>query len=61
MTDPRNDRDLEAPEVDAAEQATVADPRWADESDEPVTPSLDVPEWDAQEQRREVPLDDDYR
>jgi hypothetical protein len=62
MTDPRNDRDLEAPEVDAAEQAAVADPRWADDSDDaPVTSSLEVSEWDAQEQRREVPLDDDYR
>jgi hypothetical protein len=61
MTYPENERDLETPEVDAAEQATVADPRWADESEPPVTSNPEVPEWDAQEQGRVVHLDDDYR
>ncbi len=53
--------DREAPEADAAEQATAAFP----EDDDPgyAAPSLDdeAPEWDAQEQRQAVPLDDDYR
>jgi hypothetical protein len=62
MTYPQHERDLEAPEGDAAEQATVADPSWADDAEEPaVSPSLEAPEWDAQEQGRSVPLDDDYR
>jgi hypothetical protein len=62
MTYPENERALETPEVDAAEQATVADPNWADESDDqPVTSDLEAPEWDAQEQGRVVHLDDEYR
>ena len=62
MTYPENERDLETPEVDAAEQATLADPSWADESDDPpVTSDIEAPEWDAQEQGRIVHLDDDYR
>ncbi|GAA3963323.1 hypothetical protein [Actinoplanes auranticolor] len=62
MTYPQNERDLETPEGDAAEQAAVADPNWADDADEPaVSSSLEAPEWDAQEQGRSVPLDDDYR
>ena len=52
--------DFEAPEADAAEQATNADPR--DESDlEPGDRADEVPEWDAQEQFREIGLEDDYR
>ena len=52
--------DFEAPEVDAAEQATNADPR--EESDPELGDlSDDVPEWDAQEQSREVREEDDYR
>ena len=52
--------DLEAPEADAAEQATVVDP---DEEAAPRAAAVgdDVPEWDAQEQALEVPVDDDYR
>jgi hypothetical protein len=50
--------DLEAPEADAAEQATPVDPR--DEgSDEPPTLDDEVPEGDAAEQARTVPFDDD--
>ena len=52
--------DPEAPEADAAEQATVA---YAGDAAEDGMPSLDdeAPEWDAQEQSRSVPLEDDYR
>jgi hypothetical protein len=57
MTNPER---FDAPEADAAEQATTADP--LDVRDDPV-PSGDIeaPEWDAQEQSVEVPLEDDYR
>ena len=51
---------FEAPEADAAEQATDADPREESEPEIGVTDD-DVPEWDAQEQSREVRLEDDYR
>jgi hypothetical protein len=61
MTYPGNDRDLEAPEADAVEQATAADPSWDDDSEAPATSALDASEWDAQEQGRTVPLEDDYR
>jgi len=58
MTDP-NDRDIEAPVEDAAEQSVHADPNEQDE--DTVSESLEAPEWDAQEQSRAVPLEDDYR
>jgi hypothetical protein len=53
--------DFEAPEADAAEQATDADPR--DESEPELGERIDdeIPEWDAQEQSREVRQEDDYR
>ncbi|MEU7903698.1 hypothetical protein [Actinoplanes sp. NPDC049118] len=56
--------DLEAPEGDAAEQATVADPAAVDDADEeePALPrSVEVPEWDALEQTKVVHLEDEYR
>ena len=55
-----NPERFDAPEADAAEQAATADP--LDVQDSP-TPSGDIeaPEWDAQEQSLEVPLEDDYR
>ena len=53
--------DLETPEADAAEQATSA--RLEEGADTGTSTSLDdeAPEWDAQEQRRVVELEDDYR
>jgi hypothetical protein len=52
------ERDIEAPAADAAEQATPANP-----ADAPVEVhrGLEVGEWDAVEQARVVELDDDYR
>jgi hypothetical protein len=52
--------DLEAPEADAAEQATDADPTDEPEDEPTSLEVIEVPEWDALEQSREVPLDDDY-
>jgi hypothetical protein len=52
------ERDPEAPQADAVEQATVADP--ADHEPE-VRRGLEVDEWDALEQARVVDLDDEYR
>jgi hypothetical protein len=57
MTSPE-DLETEAPEADAAEQAAYADPG---EGEATASRSLEAPEWDAQEQSRVVPLDDDYR
>jgi hypothetical protein len=51
--------DIEAPEADAAEQATPADPR-DEPDDEPPALGDEVPEGDAAEQGRTVLLDDDY-
>jgi hypothetical protein len=53
-----DERDPEAPDADAVEQAIVADP-----SEEPgeVHRGLEVGEWDAVEQAHVVNLDDDYR
>jgi hypothetical protein len=51
--------DLEAPEADAAEQAMSADP--AEDPDRTPGDSVDVPEWDAQEQSRTAAFEDDYR
>ena len=51
---------FDAPEADAAEQAATADP--LDVPNEPYTSGdIEAPEWDAQEQSMEVPLEDDYR
>jgi len=61
MTQPRN-LDTEAPEADAAEQAVNADPAdRMSESGPSASTSIEAPEWDAQEQSLEVPLEDDYR
>jgi len=53
-----DERDIETPDADAAEQATPANP-----ADAPtvVHRGLEVGEWDAVEQARVVDLDDDYR
>jgi hypothetical protein len=62
MTYPDNERDLETPEADAAEQATPADPGALDDSEpEPASSSIEVSEWDALEQRHVVQIDDDER
>jgi hypothetical protein len=52
------ERDPEAPEIDAVEQATPADP-----AEEPVEVhrGLEVGEYDAVEQARIVELDEEYR
>jgi hypothetical protein len=60
MTQP-DDLDIEAPEADAAEQATYADPADDDEAQDTVPDDIEVPEWDAVEQSRPVPAEDDYR
>ena len=52
------ERDPEAPQEDAVEQATVVNP--ADREPE-VHRGLEVDEWDALEQARVVDLDDEYR
>jgi hypothetical protein len=52
------ERDPEAPDADALEQATIADPA---EEPEEVHRGLEVGEWDAVEQAKVVKLDDDYR
>ena len=51
-------RDPEAPEADAAEQATLADPRFAAPA---VSSDLEAPDWDAHEQSLVVDLEDEYR
>jgi len=53
-----DERDIEAPEADAVEQATVADPAQAPVD---VRPGAEVSEYDALEQARVVDLDDEYR
>lgn len=53
-----DERDIEAPVDDAAEQATTADPADAPEE---VHLGLEVDEWDAIEQARIVDMNDDYR
>lgn len=55
------DLDPEAPEADAAEQATLAEPDDDEEGEDMPSLSLEAPEWDAQEQAMRVPFDDDYR
>ncbi|MEE6258295.1 hypothetical protein [Plantactinospora sonchi] len=55
-----DERDPEAPDADAVEQATVADPATEDQPE--VQRGLEVDEYDALEQSRVVgPQDDDYR
>ncbi|HET8681124.1 MAG TPA: hypothetical protein VFM54_04545 [Micromonosporaceae bacterium] len=54
--DPR-ERDIEAPDADAVEQATPVDPT---EVPDEVHRGFEVDEWDAVEQARTVPLDDEY-
>ena len=51
-------RDIEAPDHDAVEQAITANP--AEMPDE-VHRGLEVGEWDAVEQAMTIDLDDDYR
>ncbi|HEY2950563.1 MAG TPA: hypothetical protein VGJ53_19555 [Micromonosporaceae bacterium] len=53
-----DERDIEAPDADAVEQAISANP--AEEPAE-VHRGLEVGEWDAVEQAYVVDLDDDYR
>ena len=53
-----DDLGTQVPEADAAEQAAYADPG---EHDGTASDSIEAPEWDAQEQARVVPVDDDYR
>jgi hypothetical protein len=53
-----DERDPEAPDADAVEQAIPADPA---ERPEEVHRGLEVNEWDAVEQAHVVNLDDDYR
>ncbi len=57
MTQPE-DLGFEAPEADAAEQRAYAEPQ---EGDGTMSRSIEAPEWDAEEQSRTVPLDDEYR
>ena len=69
MTDPEfsdrgasldpGERDMEAPDADALEQRTPADPLEAVDQPQP-TRSDEVNEADALEQARVVELDDDY-
>jgi hypothetical protein len=56
--DPEN-RDIEAPEADAVEQATPANP--ADQPAPTGRLTTEASEYDALEQERIVDLDDDYR
>jgi hypothetical protein len=53
-----DERDLEAPEADATEQAIPAEPDEPD--DDAVRLGLEVPEADAVEQSRAVRIDEDY-
>jgi hypothetical protein len=55
-----DERDIEAPEADAVEQATPATPV---DANEPLVfnRSLEVNEYDALEQAQVVDLDEDYR
>ena len=53
-----DERDPEASEADAVEQATAAGPDWHEPT---VSSDIEAPEWDAREQSQVVPFDDDYR
>jgi hypothetical protein len=54
-----DERDIEAPEADAVEQATPANPAAGARGDNPR--GLEVDEYDAWEQSQVVEIDDDYR
>jgi hypothetical protein len=56
-----DERDPEAPEADASEQAALAQPDDAGNDDEPTTVGIEVDEADAAEQARSVGGEDDYR
>jgi hypothetical protein len=70
MTDPEfsdrgasldpGERDFEAPDADALEQRTPADPTEAAEQQPQPSRSFEVNEADALEQARIVELDEDY-
>jgi len=60
LLDP-DEKDIEAPDADALEQRTPADPREAAQHQPPEpSRSLEVNDWDALEQAKVVDLDDDY-
>ena len=59
MTD-RDERDIEAPEADFAEQAELADPDDLTGEPAEVRVGAEVPEYDAIEQARIVDVSDDY-
>ncbi|WIM96655.1 hypothetical protein ACTOB_000104 [Actinoplanes oblitus] len=61
MTRLIEEADLETPEVDAAEQAVNAIPAWQDDDAEEPPTATEANEWDAEEQRRVVEFDDEYR
>jgi hypothetical protein len=61
MTHPMDPVDLETPEADAAEQATVTAPGWQEAEGDARPLAAEANEWDAQEQGRIVEFDDDYR
>jgi hypothetical protein len=63
MTQP-DDLDIEAPEADAAEQATYADPSEDEDgaADEGLdSHSIEASEWDVREQSQAVQAEDEYR
>lgn len=53
-----DERDPEASEADAVEQATAAGHEWHEST---VSTDIEAPEWDAREQSEVVPFDDEYR
>lgn len=55
-----DERDIEAPTADAAEQSVSAHPAEGASEPAPVRRGFDVGEWDALEQSIVVNLDDDY-
>ena len=60
LLDP-DDKDIEAPDADALDQRTPADPQEAARQSPPErSSSLEVNDWDALEQAKVVDLDDDY-
>jgi hypothetical protein len=59
MTRPEN-LDIEAPDADAAEQATPVNPDYDEETTPtPESTSLEASEWDVLEQSQTVRLDDE--
>ena len=53
-----DERDPQAPEADAAEQSVIAHQGYDELT---ASDSIEAPQWDALEQSRVVPFDDDYR